>query len=145
MLNDVGVEVWSKSRPNFDTWGVEVWSKFGRSFECTSNHTLGMCIIVFMCSKCQVSKFGGNFDKTSTLEVSQFGRSLVEVWSKFGLIDDDRNNQQLVYLSKQHMFVCKNIIGHINYVIQQHISFFRNKQRIVFFQQPFKQVVYFFG
>ena len=57
----------SKLRPNFDTGGVEVWSKFGRSFD-----TGGVEVW---------SKFRPNFDPPV---------------SKFGLIDDDRNNQTIV-------------------------------------------------
>ena len=113
---------------------VEVWS----SFEYTSTHTLGMLIIVSMCSKCQVSKFGRNVDQTATREVSKFGRSLVEVWSKFGLIDDDRNNQTIIYVLNIIAYVLYTLIRTINYFIQR-------KTNRLFVQQPFKQIVYVFG
>ena len=60
------IDMQSKLRPNFDTGGVEVWSKFGRSFD-----TGGVEVW---------SKFRPNFDPPV---------------QKFGLIDDDRNNQQI--------------------------------------------------
>ena len=74
-------EVWSKSRPDFDT----PVSKSGRSFDQTS--TLGGRSLVEISTKllppqCRSlvevwSKFGRNSDPPQC-------RSLVEVWSKFG-------------------------------------------------------------
>ena len=87
------IDIPSKLRPNFDTWGVEVWSKFGRSL-----------VEVW-------SKFG-----RSLVEVwSKFRhwgcRSLVHISTKFdppvskcGLIDDDRNNNTIAYVLKKHDF-----------------------------------------
>ena len=66
------IDIPSKLRPNFDTGGVEVWSEFGRSFD-----TGGVEVW---------SKFRPNFDPPV---------------SKFGLIDDDRNNQTITYLFEQ--------------------------------------------
>ena len=62
------IDIPSKLRPNFDTGGVEVWSKFGRSFD-----TGGVEVW---------SKFRPNFDPPV---------------SKFGPIDDDRNNQTIYF------------------------------------------------
>ena len=99
-------EVWSKSRPDFDT----PVPKSGRSSDQTS--TLGGRSLVEIPTKLRpppVSKFGrslvevlcrslvdilmllcisfiyrATFDQTSSLGVSKFGRSLAEVWSKLG-------------------------------------------------------------
>ena len=74
-------ELWSKSRPDFDTpvskFGrslVEVWSKFGVAVWYVIILSKLLCISLI---------YRANFDQTSTLGVSKFGRSLVEVWSKF--------------------------------------------------------------
>ena len=73
------IDIPSKLRPNFDTGCVEVWSKFGRSL-----------VEVW-------SKFGRNFD-TGGVEVwSKFRPNFDPPVSKFGLIDDDRNNQTITY------------------------------------------------
>ena len=67
----------SKLRPNFDTPSVEVWSKFAR----------------------YINDIHCKFDKMSTKLRHQTSTKLRPPVSKFGLIDDDRNNQQIVYFS----------------------------------------------
>ena len=62
-LRPPSVEVWSKFRPNFDTPSVEVWCR--GLVDILSN---SICIS-WICR--------ANFDQTSTLGVSKFGRSLV--------------------------------------------------------------------
>ena len=64
-------EVWSKFQANFDTGGVEVWCQ---SLVDSWSNTLTLECVSFICR--------ANFDQTSTLGVSRFGRSLVEAWSK---------------------------------------------------------------
>ena len=72
------IDIPSKLRPNLDTPSVEVWSKFGRSFD-----TGGVEVW---------PKFRPNFDPPV---------------SKFGLIDDDRNNQTMFVCLKEIVyFVC---------------------------------------
>ena len=93
ILNDVGVEVWSKLRPNFDTPivetstklrpnfdtpSVEVWSKFARyDIYCKFNKMFTK--LRHQTSTPQVSKLRPNFDQTSTPPVSKFGRSLLDI------------------------------------------------------------------
>ena len=97
----------SKLRPNFDTPSVEVWSKFARYInEIRCNFEKMPTKLRHQTS----TKRRPNFDHTSTKLRPNFDTGGVEVWSKcrpnfdppvskFGLIDDDRNNQQLAYLS----------------------------------------------
>ena len=109
----MGVEVWSKFRTNFDTPSVEVWSKFGRSLVSQFGRHLIKCTMYFIDIP---SNRRPKFD-TGGVEVwSKFGRGGVEVRSKFkpnfdppvskfGLIDDDRNNQTIVYFSIEHILL----------------------------------------
>ena len=101
----VGVEVWQKLRPNFDT-SVEVWQSVGRNFDQTSTPPVskfGRSVLdIFMehivKSRCRSnvdqtstpnfdtpsvevrSKFRPNFDQTSTRHLG------VEVWSNCGFV-----------------------------------------------------------
>ena len=108
------------STPQVSKFGrslVEVWSKLGRSLVAVWCRRLVDMLSNLLCVSLI---YWANFDQTSTLGVSKFGRSLVEVWSKFGrslvevwskfgrslvevstlgvskfgIIDDDRNNQK---------------------------------------------------
>ena len=82
------IDIPSKLRPNFDTGDVEVWSKFGRSL-----------VEVW-------SKFGRSFD-TGGVEVwSKIRPNFDPPVSKFGLIDGDRNNQQVAYVLFEQIVYC---------------------------------------
>ena len=96
MLNDVGVETSTKLRPNFDTPSVEDWSKFARYIN--ELH----CKFDKMSTKLRhqtSTKLQPNFDQTSTKLRPNFDQTSTLGVSKFGLIDDDRNNQTIVYCS----------------------------------------------
>ena len=68
--------------PNFDTPSVEVWSKFARY----TNE------LIYKCYTNVYQTVTPNFDQTSTKLRPNFDLPV----SKFGLIDDDRNNQHIV-------------------------------------------------
>ena len=116
----------SSISPNFDTGGskfgrnfdqtstpqcrssVEVWSKFGVAVWCRS------LVDILSNLQCISLMHRANFNQTSTPGVSKFGRSLVEVWSKFR----HPHRSKSTILSKQ-----------IHYFIPNHR---------LFVQQPFK-------
>ena len=136
------VEISTKLRPPKCPGLVEVWSKFGRSLV----EVLCRSLVNILLNLLRISLiYRANFDQTSTLGVSKFGRSLVEVWSKlvevwskfgrslvevstlgvsqfgrnfdqtstpqskFGLIDDDRNNQTIAYVLKTNVYFLNKI------------------------------------
>ena len=96
---------------------------------------------------CSSLIYRATFDQTSTLGVSKFGRSLVEVWSKFGRsfdtggvevwskfrpnfdprvskfgpIDDDRNNQHICYFFNPKIV---HVSTHTYFIVQpKHMLF----------------------
>ena len=130
----MGVEVWSKFRPNFDPQCrslVEVWSKFGRSLvEVWSK---------FGRSLVQVwSKFGRSFD-TGGVEIwPKFRANFDPPVSKFGPIDDDRNNQTLVYFSTKNKFILQptnSLFLNCEIVYFQSTTIHFQPRNLIFFNQ----------
>ena len=96
MLNDVGVEVWSKFGRNFDTPSVEVWSMFGRSLvEVWSKFGVAVWCRNLVDMFYQLHNVIHSYIEQTSSKLRHWGcRSLVEVWSKFG--------RSLVQVSSKH-------------------------------------------
>ena len=125
----MGVEVWSKLRSNFDTPSVETLTKRRPDFDQTSTPpvskfgrslldiSMTYILNVIKCLPNCDTKLRPNFDQTSTKRRPNVDQTSTLEVSKFGPIDDDRNNQQINYLFKINSMFWDKIVRTINQFI----------------------------
>ena len=128
-MNDVGVEVWSKFRRNFDP----PVSKFGRNFDQTptppvskfGRSLLGVsmkCIVnLIKCLPNCGTKLRPNFDQTSTLGVSKFGRNFDQTSTLGGRSLVGVSTKLRHHIVQRKLFYLKNKL-----YLQKRVTVFNN-------------------